>query len=50
MPLAFSNKAGTLVQLQGKLQSSRIPSLVCFSLADWRHSREALLQKVVSEL
>lgn len=48
--LNFSTKAGTLVTLRGVLKSARIPSLVFFSVADWRSDRRACLHDIVNRL
>lgn len=46
MTPAFSTKAGTLAQLQGRVRSARIAPLVWFTVQDWRANRAACLARV----
>jgi glutamine kinase len=50
MGLAFSTKAGTLAQLQGRLHSARIAPLVRFTAAQLRADRRACLAQVEPSL
>ena len=50
MSLAFSSKAGTLSQLQGKLRSARILPLVSFTVSRWQSQHEACLSEILSIL
>ena len=45
MTVSFSTKAGTLVQLDGRLRSARIAPLHSFTVGEWRHSRETCLAR-----
>jgi glutamine kinase len=46
MPIVFSTKARTLLELQGQVASARIASLAYFTAAEWRQDRTACLARV----
>ena len=47
---AFSTKAGTLVALQGLLNTARIPPLHIFTVAEWKKNRSACLSGLADSL
>jgi hypothetical protein len=47
MKPAFTTKAGTLAQLQGRVRSARIAPLIWFTVQNWRADRVACLVRVV---
>ena len=50
MPLAFQNKARTLILLEAHLKSATIAPLVAFTVAEWRKSPKDVLRRLDKEL
>jgi len=50
MTVAFSTKAGTLANLQGRLRSARILPLSFFTVEEWRADRALCLKKTLAAL
>jgi len=50
MKLLFSTKAGTLLSLEGVLESARIAPIIAFTVHEWESDREGCSNSVVQKL